>query len=161
VAEAEAKAAGGGGGGAVDRSLHDWRALINDNFTQRGFLVRRQAEGEGLDEANDELSAPQGSKTDGAGDRKWCYRLGPRARHAVGAPALLGVIERLAGAAYGAAEVAANLGVEWAGVDAAAQHRDVAKFFESKEDDIKEANIKKLAAFAEPPAAAGRKKKEK
>jgi hypothetical protein len=144
----------------VDRSLHDWRSLINDHFTQRGYLVRRQAEGEGLDEANDELSAPQGSRTDGAGDRKWCYRLGARARHAVGAPALLAVIERLSGAAYGRAEVAANLGIEWAGVDAAAEHRDVEQYFDSKAANIKQANSKKLAAFADPPQqAAGRKKK--
>ena len=65
---------------------------------------------------------------------------------------------RRACAAYGAAEVAANLGVEWAGVELAAAHEKVVKFFDSKEDEIKEANSKKLAAFAEQPAA-GRKKK--
>ena len=43
-------------------------------------------------------------------------------------------------------------------MELAAAHEKVVKFFDSKEDEIKEANSKKLAAFAEQPAA-GRKKK--
>ena len=45
-------------------------------------------------------------------------------------------------------------------MELAAAHEKAVKFFDSKEDEIKEANSKKLAAFAEQPAAAaGRKKK--
>ena len=92
----------------------------------------RRATDEQLAEADDELSAPPGGRTEGMGDRKFCYRLGPRARAVIGAPAVLSLIEALAGAAWGLDEIAANLDTEFVGVDAAAENKEVKLALEGK-----------------------------
>lgn len=132
----------------LDRSLLDWRTVISRDFVRLGYLWRRSAESEGLFEETDDLSAPPGSKTEAQGDRKTAYRLGPRARHTVGAPALLSVIEQLSGASYTKDEVRANLGVEWAGVDVAASA--AGDFFDAKQRAADDARHKRMRAFEQP-----------
>lgn len=106
-------------------------------------------------EEDDELSAPAGSKSEGAGDRKVCYRFGPRARQTIGAPAVLAVVETLAGACYVKADLPAALGVELVGVDQVAALEHVAAALDEKEERAAKAANAKIAAIEGGGAGAG------
>lgn len=76
------------------------------------FLYTRKSADEGLLEEGVKAG---GAKTEGAGDPTRAYRLGPRARHTIGAAGILGVVESVTNKTLDSQDAAGNLGVEFLG----------------------------------------------